>query len=152
MIMIKPHHLIDIIKLYGAGIEHFVPDEAFQHDFYRVANEIIANPEGELQLTIYGDDICKPCNRFDGIRCTDPLKSVGVYCDKETYNRELDSRIIGILKLNSDKRYTVRRLLGDLKNQNDIIFKVWSEEDSALTEKRNDLFQKGCDKLLGESN
>lgn len=27
MIIIKPHHFMDIIKLYGSGIEVFVPDE-----------------------------------------------------------------------------------------------------------------------------
>lgn len=26
-ILIKPHHFIHIIKLYGSGIERFVPDE-----------------------------------------------------------------------------------------------------------------------------
>lgn len=54
MIVIKPHHLIDIMKLYGAGVEHFVPDELYQHDFYKVANHIIENLDTELQFTIYG--------------------------------------------------------------------------------------------------
>ena len=40
-ILIKPHHFIDIIKLYGSGIDRFVPDEKMGHDFYKVANEII---------------------------------------------------------------------------------------------------------------
>ena len=43
-ILIKPHHFIDIIKLYGSGIDRFVPDEKMGHDFYKVANEIIENP------------------------------------------------------------------------------------------------------------
>lgn len=54
MIVIKPHHLIDIMKLYGAGVEHFVPDESYQHDFYKVANCIIENLDTELQFTILG--------------------------------------------------------------------------------------------------
>ena len=36
-ILIKPHHFIDIIKLYGSGIDRFVPDEKMGHDFYKVA-------------------------------------------------------------------------------------------------------------------
>ena len=60
-ILIKPHHFIDIIKLYGSGIDRFVPDEKMGHDFYKVANEIIDNPSVGLKLTIGGDDICKPC-------------------------------------------------------------------------------------------
>lgn len=35
MIIIKPHHLIDIIKLYGAGVEYFVPDEFFNTIFIK---------------------------------------------------------------------------------------------------------------------
>ena len=53
-ILIKPHHFIDIIKLYGAGIEKFVPDEKMGHDFYKVANMIIDNPLITLKLTVYG--------------------------------------------------------------------------------------------------
>ena len=54
-ILIKPHHFIDIIKLYGSGIDRFVPDEKMGHDFYKVANEIIDNPSVGLKLTIGGD-------------------------------------------------------------------------------------------------
>lgn len=52
--MSKPHHLIDIIKLYGAGVEHFVPDELYQHDFYKVANLMIENLDTELRLPFMG--------------------------------------------------------------------------------------------------
>ena len=47
-ILIKPHHFIDIIKLYGSGIDRFVPDEKMGHDFYKVANEIIDNPSVKI--------------------------------------------------------------------------------------------------------
>ncbi len=47
-ITIKPHHFMDIIKLYGAGIESFVPDEKLGHDFYRIGN---------LRLS---PNLCKP--------------------------------------------------------------------------------------------
>ena len=43
-ITIKPHHFMDIIKLYGTGIERFVPDQKRGHDFYRIANLIVQNP------------------------------------------------------------------------------------------------------------
>ena len=49
-IIIKPHHFIDIIKLYGSGIEKFVPDERMGHDFYKIANEIIDNPTVTLKV------------------------------------------------------------------------------------------------------
>ncbi|MDD3204462.1 MAG: DUF1284 domain-containing protein [Lachnospiraceae bacterium] len=147
MILIKPHHFIDIIKLYGAGIEQFVPDEAFGHDFYKVANEIVHNPDCELQITIYGDDICKPCNRYNGLECTDPLDKIAGYDRKEIYNQALDSRLTELLQLDTKSRYTVRELLQVMQENPKIIFRVWLEEDSDVTEKRNTLFQKGCEKL-----
>lgn len=33
-LVIKPHHLLDIFKLYGRGVETFVPDDKYKHDFY----------------------------------------------------------------------------------------------------------------------
>ena len=71
-ILIKPHHFIDIIKLYGSGIDRFVPDEKMGHDFYNVANEIIDNPSIDLKLTI------------------------------DVYNKTLDKRIIKLYNLNDD--------------------------------------------------
>lgn len=43
-VIIKPHHFMDIFKLYGTGIEEFVPDQKMGHDFYAIANAIIKNP------------------------------------------------------------------------------------------------------------
>jgi hypothetical protein len=50
LIRIKPHHFLDIIKLYGRGIEKFVPDQDYHHHFYAVANEIIKNPTNPAVL------------------------------------------------------------------------------------------------------
>lgn len=148
MITIKPHHLIDIIKLYGAGIEHFVPDEAFQHDFYKVANTILENIDTPLQFTIDGDDICRPCNRFENSRCSDPLNSIKGFTAKNTYNQEIDSRLLNLLHLDVNSNYTVRQFIEYLSNHTDIIFQVWLEEDNELSERRNQLLQAGLKKML----
>lgn len=149
MITIKPHHFIDIIKLYGAGIGTFVPDTAYQHDFYRIANEIIGNMDTVLQLTVYGDDICKPCNRYNGKECTDPLDCIQGFCRKETYNQTLDTRLLTLLVLNTDETYTARAILDKMWREKSMNFLVWQEERE-LTETRNALFQKGCEKLLAK--
>ncbi len=49
--VIKPHHFMDIIKLYGGGIQVFVPDTDYGHDFYRAANEIIGNHRIQIKVT-----------------------------------------------------------------------------------------------------
>lgn len=35
-ILIKPHHFIDIIKLYGSGIDRFVPVKKWDMIFIRL--------------------------------------------------------------------------------------------------------------------
>lgn len=40
-ILIKPHHFIDIIKLYGSGIDRFVPDEKWDMIFIRLPMKLL---------------------------------------------------------------------------------------------------------------
>lgn len=146
VILIKPHHFIDIIKLYGSGIENFVPDEKMGHDFYKVANEIINHPTVTLKLTIYGDDICKPCKKYQN-KCIDDLTHIPGYVSKDTYNMTLDKRIIELYNL-KDENYTAKQFCSILFDNRTNIFKVWLEEDNSVTEKRFELFVKGANKFL----
>lgn len=146
IILIKPHHFIDIIKLYGSGIEKFVPDETMGHDFYRIANEIIENPTVHLTLTIFGDDICKPCKRYKE-KCVDHLTHIPGYTSKDVYNTTLDKRIIDLFHL-EDKYYTALQLCSLIFENKEQIFKVWLEEDDKITKKRYELFAVGGRKFL----
>lgn len=145
-ILIKPHHFIDIIKLYGSGIEMFVPDEKMGHDFYKIANEIISHPTVILKLTIYGDDICKPCKKYQN-KCTDDLTHIAGYTRKNDYNMTLDKRIIDLYSL-EDKPYTALQLCSIIFGNKEQIFKVWIEEENSVTNKRYEFFVKGANKFL----
>lgn len=61
-IIIKPHHLLDIFKLHGKGINKFIPDEKFNHDFYLIGNAVIENRVKRIKFTYNYDNICEPCN------------------------------------------------------------------------------------------
>lgn len=145
-ILIKPHHFIDIIKLYVSGIDRFVPDEKMGHDFYKVGNEIIENPSIDLKLTIDGDDICKPCKKYHE-QCVDPLTHIQGYTSKDVYNKTLDKRIIKLYNLN-DEYYTAKQLCSIIQNNKEYIFEVWNEEDNEVTQKRYELFLQGAHKFL----
>ena len=147
-ITIKPHHFMDIIKLYGSGIEHFIPDEKMHHDFYKVANEIINDPNTSLNLTIHGDDICKPCIKYHH-ECIDPLNHIPGFNTKNEYNQTLDQRIIELYDL-KDKQYSAIELCTLFYNHKDYIYKVWTEEDDSITEKRYKLFSLGAKKFLNK--
>lgn len=146
VILIKPHHFIDIIKLYGSGIEMFVPDKTMGHDFYRVANEIIANPTVHLSLTTLGDDICKLCKRYNE-KCIDYLTHIPGYTSKDVYNMTLDKRIIDLYHL-EDKYCTALQLCSLIFENKEQIFRVWLEKENKITKKWNELFVDGARKFL----
>jgi len=148
IITIKPHHFIDIIKLYGAGITVFVPDEIMGHNFYKIGNQILNDKETKLKLTIKEDDICLPCQVFDGKKCTDALSHIPGFTLKNTYNSTLDQRIISILSLDTTTIYTARNLCSLIKEQSSIIFKVWKEEANDITKPRYELFNKGANQYV----
>lgn len=145
-IIIKPHHFIDIIKLYGSGLTRFVPDEAMGHDFYRVGNLILEHPELPLCLTVEGDDICKPCRLYKG-RCMDSISHISGITEKEVYNHLLDTRILTLFDL-TEPIYTAADLCELLFQKASLIFDVWREEDEEAAKKRHQLFSAGAERYL----
>lgn len=147
-VTIKPHHFMDIIKLYGGGLERFMPDPAMGHDFYRIANLVLENPELPLRLTTEGDDICKPCKYYAG-RCSDLISHIPGITEKDSYNKLLDSRILKLFHL-AGPGYTPRTLCQALYRQRSLIFDVWKEENREAAEKRYALFSAGAERYLKE--
>lgn len=150
MIRIKPHHFIDIIKLYGTGIEVFVPDENMGHDFYKVANLLIAHPHHAIQLTIGMDDICQPCRMCKNGHCLDSFHLVDSFDSKESYNQLLDERILSYYHLNLEETYSGYELCTILFEHHHYIYDIWQEENQIITKKRHNFFQIGSQKYLND--
>lgn len=148
MIYIKPHHFIDIIKLYGAGYEKFTPDLKYGHSFYKVGNTVLLNHDTELMFTVDCDDVCENCKYKSGKKCLDSLLGIDGYTSKDEYNKLLDNSIIKKLSLSCEKVYTAFEYAGMLYANKDIIDSVWTLENGEITKKRNALFFKGCQKYL----
>lgn len=149
MIKIKPHHFIDIIKLYGAGINNFVPDKNYQHDFYLIANSIIKNHDSVLKLTIDEDDICTPCKYINssGI-CIDTITHLSCTNSKDEWNKTLDKRILEYLNLSTEKNYTANELCNIIFSNSLKIYDIWKEEELQKKEDRYNLFLIGSKKYL----
>jgi|GEM_PF-39934 len=145
VITIKPHHLIDIVKLYGLGVEYFIPDEAFHHDFYRVANIIVNDPIHFVKFTIDGDDICQPCKHYHLEQCQDHMNKIS----KEFYNRQLDQDLFRLLGLSVHNMYVVKDVIQMILGDINVIDVVWKNEDDLKHQKRKDGFIKGANKLIG---
>ena len=147
--IIKPHHFMDIIKLYGAGLEVFVPDLSYGHDFYRVANAVVADRSILLTLTAGADDICSPCRYLgqDGT-CQDSISHINGMTSKNQYNEMLDRRIMAILGMSSGESYKAETLCRRMQEQPELVEAVWKEEDEAAMIRRKSLFQKGIKRYL----
>ena len=147
-IVIKPHHFLDIIKLYGAGLDVFVPDEKMGHDFYRIGNLILENKNVVIKLTVDADDICVPCKYCVNHRCIDSLENIPGYVEKGLYNRMLDLRIIEYFSLDLEKDYTALELCRIYLSDLDFIYEVWQEENNEKTNERYRLFSIGAKKYV----
>ncbi len=147
--VIKPHHFMDIIKLYGAGIEVFVPDRGHGHDFYKAANEIVQNHNTYITLTDGADDICRPCRclREDGI-CQDSISHIDGIASKDRYNKLLDQRIMAELGVCRDRLYTAEELCRRMGARDGLVEAVWKEEDEERMLERKRLFAAGVKKYL----
>lgn len=150
MVKIKPHHFLDIIKLYGKGIERFVPDEKYNHNFYSVANEIINNHEVLIKITVGKDDICSPCKYIGmGDICIDKIEHIDGINSKDEWNKILDNRIIEYTKCIENSKipaYKYCEILYSIKEQ---IFNIWKEEPDSAKNYRYNLFCIGAKKYLG---
>jgi len=143
MITIRPHHFLDIIKLYGSGLEKFVPDREFGHDFWRVGNLILENHQVELKLVVGADDICKPCKFLKKGNCLDGKKQV--------WNKVIDERILE--KLGFEKNAKIKAIdfaskAKKLLRKRDI-FEIWKERPFQETEKRAVFLLRGFCRYCG---
>lgn len=150
MTSIKPHHFLDIIKLYGKGIEKFVPDKKFNHNFYLVANDIIANHQTEITITSGEDDICTPCIYLgEDNKCTDRIYHIEGINSKNEWNEIIDHRIMAHIKINEGSTYSSEEFCRILFLQKELIFNVWNEESKSDKDARYKAFCKGAEKYLG---
>jgi len=148
-ILIKPHHFLDIIKLYGFGLNFFVPDPRYGHNFYKVGNLILRNPQTKIVLTTKADNICKSCKFLKNGKCTDKIRNF-VYSSKEEWNQIIDKRILNILNLKKGDTFTALEFcqLANQKLTSIVITEIWHERPEKETKKRTKYLLKGLNKYL----
>ena len=96
-LLIKPHHLLDIIRDFGAGRKH--EPHPYGHDVHRLAGLVRSNPHTVFVLTAEADSICEPCCNLIENHCVDTTASPGEEVSKESWNRLIDGRIFERLGL-----------------------------------------------------
>jgi hypothetical protein len=148
---LKPHHLLDILKLYGKGLSRFVPDKNYGHDFHRIGNLVIENPHVLVRFTLGADEICSPCRYLDRNKCLDVVKDNPVrFKSKEKWNRQVDKRLFELFEVSEGEEMTAlafcRLALEKLTPEK--IFEVWKERPQAEIKDRIRLLRRGLKKYL----
>ena len=143
---IKPHHLLDIIRDFGAGKKH--QPHPYGHDVHRVASIMRKAPHTLLQLTAAADDICAPCRYLSDGHCTDTTDSPGKTVAKEDYNKLIDRRLFTRFGLEEGAELTIlefcrlaSRKLGDIRT-------IYREADPKKTKNRGINLFRGLEEYL----
>ncbi len=110
MILLRPHHILDIITRYGQNVQ-FKP-HPYGHALHTIAKKMIDNIDLKVQLTIGADDICRPCKHLlPSGYCDDVLHQLDPPPSKQDYNDDLDRRLLSYLDLLPDTMLTIREYL-----------------------------------------
>jgi hypothetical protein len=151
VITAKPHHILDIFKLYGAGIKEFVPDPAYGHDFYRIGNLVLGQPDAMLRFTAESNDICAPCRYRTSGRCSGEVPTnPEEFRSKEDWNRTIDGRLMNLLGIEVGDRMTAldyaQLVCTTLTPES--IATVWSERPVDETQRRTELLLAGMEEYI----
>ena len=151
-IVIKPHHLLDIFKLYGKGIENFIPDKNYNHNFYLIGNAVIRNEVNKIRFTYSYDDICKPCYYLKNSVCSNYFSANGVDINKNKFNEKLDIRLMKLLNLKFDEIYEFKDII-ELFNSEvslKLINLAWYSSNQDDNKIRYELTKKGIENFLSK--
>ncbi|HNQ34844.1 MAG TPA: hypothetical protein PKN80_02140 [bacterium] len=150
MIIIKPHHLVDIITDFGAGITDPEP-HPYGHAVHSVTREILANPDVELGMEWGADDICRPCrHNLEGL-CDDVIDTSyrpAAPKSKREWNLLLDRRWSERLGLRPDERLTAREFCARLRDRAGDVSDIYRELPGDRIATRQANLELGVRKLL----
>lgn len=140
----RPHHLIDIIVQYGAGVP-FEPSE-YGHAVHTVAAAIIADPSIVVEFGSGADDICAPCKHLVNGRCDDVVGQLDPPVSKHDYNDALDQRVLRLLGMHEGEAMSFGEYLAGLRRHLDGLEKLCAHPGEDPREKAMAL-ARGLDRL-----
>jgi hypothetical protein len=150
MIVIKPHHFIDIMRTLGEEQGEFNP-HSYGHDVHAVAAKLLADRDAMLQMELGADDICKPCiHLVDGV-CDDTIDTSfrpQAPRSKRAWNLLIDQRWCQMLGLADGDRLTARQLCERLRLKLDGMPDIYREVPSQRVAVRAERVRHGIEKYL----
>ncbi len=151
MIIIKPHHFIDIMRTLGDEQGEFKP-HPYGHDVHAVAAKLLADRDMMLQVELGADDICKPCvHNVDGI-CDDTIDTSFrplAPRSKQTWNLLIDRRWCKVLGLAGGDHLTAREFCERLRRNLDCMADIYREVPPERVVARAERLRHGIEKYVG---
>ncbi len=149
VIMLRPHHLIDIIRNIGQGRP--VLPHPYGHAQHFITAAILENPQTKVEFIVGADDLCKPCIHLnsEGL-CDDILPQLKERTLKQEYNDDLDRRILAFLELSEQTSMQVDAFIRLIEPQLDKLTAICTHPCEDMNNRRNGLL-KGIALLKGET-
>ena len=150
MTRIKPHHLIDIICGFGAGLVSPTPSP-YGHALHLVTPQVLANPDELVLMELGADDICAPCRHNREGVCDDVIEAAHLppaLRSKQAYNLLMDQRWSARLQLRQDEMLSVRDFCLRVAGASDDLRDIYAEQPAAYAVDKSDRLARGCERLL----
>ena len=151
VILIKPHHFVDIITSFSAENIAFEP-HPYGHAVHTVSEHIWQDRDVLLEMELGADDICEPCkHNIDGL-CDDTIDTSfrpEAPSSKREWNLIIDKRWCERLKLQQGGRLTAREFCQRLQDNTDDITDIYREIPVERTAARARKLRAGISKFLG---
>ncbi|MHB1357237.1 MAG: hypothetical protein ACYCZF_14815 [Anaerolineae bacterium] len=94
--ILRPHHLLDIITSLGNGVHYTA--HPYGHAQHLVAARLLADPIQPITFVLGADDICAGCcHLHTDLSCDDVLRQLAPPTSKQAYNDGLDARLFPLL-------------------------------------------------------
>lgn len=150
VILIKPHHLVDIIRDLG-GERIAVEPHPYGHNLHGVAKKLLADRDAVLQMELGADEICRPCiHNVDGA-CDDVIDTSfrpEAPQSKQEWNLMIDRRWCQALGVAEGDRITARQFCERLRQQIDRMKEIYREVPPEHVAARAQQLSRGLDRYL----
>jgi len=146
VITLRPHHLIDIIRNIGLGRP--MTPHPYGHSQHIVTRMIVDGTVKAIRLAVTPDDVCKSCIHLtDDGQCDDVMPQPEYPLKKQTYNDNLDQRLVALLDLDECTTITPADFTRLIQSRFDDVIPVCLHPGEDITRRREGL-KKGL-KILG---
>ncbi len=153
VILIKPHHLVDIIRALG-GERIALKPHPYGHNLHGVAEKLFADRDAVLQMELGVDEICQPCIHNVNGACSDVIDTTfrpQAPRSKQEWNLIIDRRWCQALGVADGDRITARHFCERLRQQIDRMTDIYREVPRERVAARAEQLSRGLDRYLARS-